>query len=835
MQEREKITKEFYKNEEIDDQGDGDDEEDQDFAIPSQFVGSNSDDNKVGGAEGSEIPSTPNSSAHPPDAPSNSGPAVPELPDIVPETAGEPDEILGDAATESFHLELEPDTEPMDTAGDIEKTIGELEETMGEPEDFIAGLVKEAPKAVSAEGVETHGGALENESETVEDKLPESESLRLVLEDDTEKPESDGEEMVCIDTSIIEAKEKKTSSLFASKRLAALGSEYDVSVLQKSLDTTPKLGAGFPGSDDLILDAPEPSKQEKGLSDLMDRFVKHAKASHKKHSGVRRKTVAKEVNLTIVRKERDADGNEQLKTEDISYTSTEVDLKSVDEAKKSEKPGAQHLALKQTLKEKIWAKKREERKKKEEQKRNQNGESFGDIEDEEEELLEDEFDDEENESEEEDSEENEEDEVEEDTEEIMKAMDAKQDKKKLRIKSAFADDEAQEEDVDEDELGNLALEDSDVNDDDKDSEGLPDTLQLASEEEEEEDAHEVTTLKKDSSTSVTQPPAGQTESGISASIGDSLPAFSQMEGESDIPRWTPFDERTSSLDVPVKDRDGTKAKKKLGFSGLLDDSDAPTDNLDDVIGLCSGQFATQNLQSFPDQTPDTVINTQSLTQSQLETQDTVILEPAISKEAPIDSNKALENEAEATHAAKFLDSDDEDVEQKKKTKKRKRIVMSDDSDDADSESKEFLDSDAEDNDGYEDEEDAMEKAVNYDSDENIVEEPQEFKGFKSKKGGLRKEFLEREAELSGSDVDSGDEDEKGLDRMEMEEGDLDDLDEDEVREQVEKIHQKQILDQDQREIKLFQEAFLEDGELHSDQARARKFKWLGAGKISKHF
>jgi len=33
------------------------------------------------------------------------------------------------------------------------------------------------------------------------------------------------------------------------------------------------------------------------------------------------------------------------------------------------------------------------------------------------------------------------------------------------------------------------------------------------------------------------------------------------------------------------------------------------------------------------------------------------------------------------------------------------------------------------------------------------------------------------------------------------------------------------LDDDQREIRLFQEAFLEDGELHSDNTRTRKFRW----------
>ena len=75
-----------------------------------------------------------------------------------------------------------------------------------------------------------------------------------------------------------------------------------------------------------------------------------------------------------------------------------------------------------------------------------------------------------------------------------------------------------------------------------------------------------------------------------------------------------------------------------------------------------------------------------------------------------------------------------------------------------------------------------------------------------------------------------DEDERGLDRLEREDGDMDDLDEDEVREEVERIHHREVLNQDQREIKYIQEVMLEDGDLHSDNARTRKFRWNGLGK-----
>ena len=80
-----------------------------------------------------------------------------------------------------------------------------------------------------------------------------------------------------------------------------------------------------------------------------------------------------------------------------------------------------------------------------------------------------------------------------------------------------------------------------------------------------------------------------------------------------------------------------------------------------------------------------------------------------------------------------------------------------------------------------------------------------FKGFKTKKGALRKEFLEEEAELSGDSNDefniSEDEDERGLNRLMLEEGDMDEecADVDELRDQVGKLHHRAVLDQDQRE------------------------------------
>uniref|UniRef100_G3NDV6 Claspin n=1 Tax=Gasterosteus aculeatus TaxID=69293 RepID=G3NDV6_GASAC len=48
----------------------------------------------------------------------------------------------------------------------------------------------------------------------------------------------------------------------------------------------------------------------------------------------------------------------------------------------------------------------------------------------------------------------------------------------------------------------------------------------------------------------------------------------------------------------------------------------------------------------------------------------------------------------------------------------------------------------------------------------------------------------------------------------------------ELQDQVNKIHMKQIMDDDKRQLRLYQERYLADGDLHSDgPGRARRFRW----------
>ncbi|XP_012058323.1 PREDICTED: claspin-like [Atta cephalotes] len=167
---------------------------------------------------------------------------------------------------------------------------------------------------------------------------------------------------------------------------------------------------------------------------------------------------------------------------------------------------------------------------------------------------------------------------------------------------------------------------------------------------------------------------------------------------------------------------------------------------------------------------------------------------------------------------RVMSSDDEDEDTFLKPKKRLAKVLN--LSDSEEENSQFFDK--------EDDINSEEKQyVDYDSEENeyIIVPEKDIKKVAAS-------FVEEEAELSESDWDSADEDEKNLDKLEFEEADGEHIDEHEVKDQLEKIHIKQLLDEDKREVRLLKELLFEDGDLHSDgMGRERKFKWKNIDKL----
>ncbi|XP_028316964.1 claspin [Gouania willdenowi] len=130
--------------------------------------------------------------------------------------------------------------------------------------------------------------------------------------------------------------------------------------------------------------------------------------------------------------------------------------------------------------------------------------------------------------------------------------------------------------------------------------------------------------------------------------------------------------------------------------------------------------------------------------------------------------------------------------------------------------------------------DEEEEDENDSEDENNEVEEEEMQGVFAPHRGVKKkkkkmrltDYLDSEAELSGSDVGSEDDDNDLGSEYEEEEL-LEELPSDEeLQDQVNKIHMKHIMDDDKRRLRLYQERYLADGDLHTDgPGRARQFRW----------
>ncbi|XP_034975049.2 claspin [Zootoca vivipara] len=267
------------------------------------------------------------------------------------------------------------------------------------------------------------------------------------------------------------------------------------------------------------------------------------------------------------------------------------------------------------------------------------------------------------------------------------------------------------------------------------------------------------------------------------------------------------------------------SKDRLPLASM--DENAMDANMDELLDLCSGQFASQN-KCPPDnyhgkkQNMEELLN---LCSGKFASQNSPIrsssANPKLEKENSTDDPMA---EAVALCSGSF--STGREVEEDEEDEFGDFCLLTDDhafDSEEDEKNKEEEDDEQEEEKEGETEEEESEDEVEDDDDEEEVLRRRE--GMK-KKFKLQ-DFMEEEAELSGSEM--GSEDEYDGEELDVYEDEV--LDEvlptdAELQDQVNKIHMKVMLDDDKRQLRLYQERYLADGDLHSDgPGRMRKFRW----------
>ncbi|XP_064028869.1 claspin isoform X3 [Pogoniulus pusillus] len=254
------------------------------------------------------------------------------------------------------------------------------------------------------------------------------------------------------------------------------------------------------------------------------------------------------------------------------------------------------------------------------------------------------------------------------------------------------------------------------------------------------------------------------------------------------------------------------SKHQLTLASM--DENAMDANMDELLDLCSGKFSSQaereqNANSNKKQNMEELLNLCSgkfVSQTGSPTWASSSAFSKAEKDSDIEDPMA---EALALCSGSFPTDREEEDEEEQEELGDFQLVADDNA----------FDSEEDEKSGGSD---AEEAETSDEEEQQLLEHRQRVK----KKLKLQ-DFMEDEAELSGSDVGSEDEYD-GEDLNEYEEEIIDEElpTEAELGNQIQKFHMKAMLDDDKRQLRLYQERYLIDGDLHSDgPGRTRKFRW----------